>query len=65
MRDDRTEDAKVFGPEAWVYCKQHLRPHSTGWCTVPLRDKTLLKAKDREDAYAEARDKGLMIYRGD
>ena len=62
MRDDRTEDAKVFGPNAWVYCREHLRPHSTGWCTVFVRDKVLLDAKYEEAAYAEARAKGLKIY---
>ena len=60
--EDLTEDAKVFGPDAWVYCESHLSPHGTGWCTVPARDKTKLDAITREDAYAECRAKGLYLY---
>lgn len=60
--DDRTEDERVFGPAAYVYCKSHLRPHGTGWCTVPASDKVLLSAKSYEDACAEARQKGFKIY---
>lgn len=62
MREDRTEDAKAFGVDAWVYCKSHLRPHSTGWCTAFVKDKILLDAKDREAAYAECRAKGYELY---
>ena len=24
---------------SWVYCSQHLRAHTTGWCTVAVLDK--------------------------
>lgn len=34
-----TEDEKVFGKNAWVYCSQHLNAHETGWCGVSVRDK--------------------------
>jgi hypothetical protein len=30
---------KIFGEDQWVYCKQHLRPHLTGWCSVGVNDK--------------------------
>jgi len=33
-----TADFLAFGDD-WVYCNQHLRPHSTGWCSVGVRDK--------------------------
>jgi len=46
---------------AFVYCKQHCRPHSTGWCTVDAADKVPLKATTRQDAYAEAVRLGLMF----
>ena len=62
MSDEQTEDEKAFGKDRWVYCKQHLRPHGTGWCTVSPRDKILLDAKDREAAYAEFRSKGWDIF---
>lgn len=57
----KAEDAK-FGEDAWVYCTQHLRPHSVGWCTVDVRDKVLLKAKNYADAVKECQDMGLTIY---
>jgi hypothetical protein len=60
-RDD-TEDAREFGVDRWVYCKWHLRPHTTGWCTASASGKILLDARDHDAAYAEARAKGLKIY---
>ena len=33
-----TEDQKIFG-DTLVYCSQHRRVHSTGWCTVGVSDK--------------------------
>lgn len=35
---DSVEDV-VFGENAWIYCRQHMRPHLTGWCGVDVRDK--------------------------
>jgi len=54
-----------FGKDAWVYCNQHMRPHSTGWCTVSVRDKTLLDAASYESAVEECKARGLELYRGD
>jgi hypothetical protein len=56
------EDTKAFGEGRWVYCSSHMAPHTTGWCTVSPRDKTLLDARDREAAYAECRAKGFDLY---
>lgn len=39
MDDKTTEDERVFGKDAWVYCNQHLTAHQTGWCTIGVRDK--------------------------
>ena len=47
------EDLK-FGADRYVYCKSHLRVHSTGWCTVPIRDKILMDSLDFHEAVAEA-----------
>jgi hypothetical protein len=54
------EDSQMLA--TWVYCKQHVRPHTTGWCTVGVRDKVALAAKNRESAYAEARALGYAIH---
>ena len=35
---DIAED-EVFGKNSWIYCRQHMRPHLTGWCGVDVRDK--------------------------
>lgn len=37
-KKEPTEDFEVFG-DTWIYCNQHLRPHLTNWCTVPVNDK--------------------------
>ena len=64
-----TEDAKVFGKDAWIYCGQHLRPHKTGWCTVDVQMDKLglgpLPGDHREQqrlAYAKCRSLGLCLY---
>lgn len=46
----------------WVYCRSHVRPHTTGWCTVPNRDKVPLNATSYMDAVAEARSRGFPIF---
>lgn len=51
-----------FGENRYVYCAQHLAPHTTGWCTVPNREKTLLEALNYNDALEECRQKGLKLY---
>lgn len=59
-----TEDAIVFGENVWVYCNQHLRPHLTGWCTVPARNKVKLDATTEDAAHAECEAKGFTLYKG-
>lgn len=57
--------AELAGDEhlgEWVYCSQHMRPHTTGWCTVSARDKTPLAAKNYPDAEAECRARGFELY---
>ena len=63
MADHRTEDEKAFGPEAYVYCSQHMRPHTTGWCTVSNRNKTKLAARNFEDALKECEKRGFAVYK--
>lgn len=57
-----TEDYLTFGPNAWIYCKQHLRPHTTGWCTVSTKHKVLLQATTDTEAYRECFDKDFYIF---
>ena len=59
--EPKTEDATKFGEGAWVYCDQHLRPHMTGWCTVRVDSKVLLRAKSMEAAYAECKERGFRL----
>ena len=59
---NKTEDAVTFGEGAWVYCSQHLRPHSTGWCTVGIEDKTKLEATDYNSAVLECRERGFKLH---
>lgn len=51
---------EVFG--AWVYCKSHVGPHETGWCSVGLDNKIALKATNRQDAMAESWAMGFRIF---
>ena len=62
----RGEDPGIFAlaqPDvalgAFVYCAQHMRAHSTGWCSVGIDDKQVLLAEDIESAQEEARNLGL------
>jgi hypothetical protein len=57
-----TEDEQTFGKNVWVYCSQHLRPHLTGWCTVGVKDKTLLTATGEHQAYDECRAAGFKLF---
>lgn len=67
MTDQKSNtDDTIFGD--WVYCNQHLRPHTTGWCTVHNRNKLGLGIiGNTEEASAKAiqkcRDFGLKIYK--
>lgn len=58
----KEKDAEVFGESALVYCKSHMRPHGTGWCSVDPNEKIKLDATEREAAYAECRAKGYELY---
>lgn len=63
MADAVTEDETAFGINVFVYCRQHLRPHITGWCTVHADQKLALEARSMDEAYAECERRGLKIYR--
>lgn len=56
------EDVAAFGRGVWVYCRQHVKPHETGWCSISLRDKIGLGVKTAKEAYAKCEDWGLKIY---
>lgn len=58
--DPNSSDDTPLG--AFVFCWAHHRPHSTGWCTVHLADKTPLSATTIDDAIAETRALGYWIY---
>jgi hypothetical protein len=45
-----------------IYCGQHLRSHTVGWCTVALYDKRPLAAQNVEESGDEVRALGLPIY---
>lgn len=68
MSDTRTADEQEFGRDAWVYCKDHVKPHQTGWCDIGVNRKISLgtfqgdHAQQARQAYAKARDFGLPIY---
>lgn len=64
LRKPLTEDEKEFGRKKWIYCDQHLRPHTTGWCTVPNRNKIKLDADNYTDAAAECVKHGYTIFKG-
>lgn len=55
-------DELVFGPDAWVYCRQHMRAHETGWCSVSVRDKVALGVKTATEAQDKCRDWGFPLY---
>lgn len=60
---EQTDDMQKYG-DVIVYCKQHLRPHRTGWCTVSLTDKVKLDASTLETAYVECETKGYKLFQG-
>lgn len=66
--DPFIEDTEVFGKDQWVYCRAHLRPHTTGWCSVGCQDKIGLgisgKGLDKmKEAIAKCHSWGLKIYK--
>ncbi len=58
------EDERLFGKNEWIYCGQHLRPHLTGWCTVPCTNKIGLKVDNEQEAYKKCKLLGLKIFKG-
>lgn len=59
------EAKKLAGDEhlgKFVYCKQHVGPHATGWCTVRAEEKIPLKATNIKEAGVEVRALGLPIF---
>lgn len=56
------DDALEFGVDAIVYCRSHMRPHLTGWCSVGVRNKVALESGTISDALDECREKGYPIY---
>lgn len=46
----------------WVYCKGHVGPHATGWCSVSVDQKVPLRATTREEALQESWAIGRHIY---
>lgn len=56
-----TADAREFGVNVFVYCRQHLRPHRTNWCTVGLKDKVKLDAKSLKEAFEECKQNGFKV----
>ena len=59
---ENAEDVRAFGEGVLIYCRQHLGPHFTGWCTVPATEKVKLEARTLEQAAGECRRKGLKLY---
>lgn len=59
---DEQPDVAAFGRGAWVYCKQHVKPHPTGWCSVGVYDKIGLGVSDAKSAYAKCEAWGLEIF---
>lgn len=54
-------DDKIFG-NTLIYCRQHLRVHSTGWCGVSARDKVGLGTNDPKEALEKCREWGFVLY---
>jgi len=68
MVDNITEDELAFGKDHWVYCNQHMRPHTTGWCTVDVRNKVGLGIQGNTDeamkeAYSKCREWKFKLYK--
>lgn len=57
-----TDDVAAFGVDAWVYCRQHMKAHQTGWCGVGNRDKVALGVTTAEEAEAKCREWGFELY---
>jgi hypothetical protein len=46
----------------YEYCKSHLGPHSTGWCTVDDDRRVPLKAKSLAEAMHYCIEQGWPVY---
>lgn len=55
-------DVMAFGRDAWVYCRQHMKPHQTGWCGVSPRDKVALGVTTADAAEQKCREWGFELY---
>lgn len=55
-----TEDTRLG---AFVYCREHVAPHTSGWCNVGLDRKLGMLAKTVKEAAAEVQKLGLPWYR--
>lgn len=65
IKDKRAEveDFQVFG-EGFVYCFEHVNPHSTGWCTVPVHRKVGLGVKTHAEAIQKCQQLGFKLFSG-
>lgn len=59
---DEQPDVAAFGRGAWVYCRQHVKPHPTGWCSVGVYDKIGLGVSTAKEAYAKCEEWDLKIF---
>jgi hypothetical protein len=59
---DEQPDVATFGRGAWVYCKQHMKAHEVGWCSVSVRDKIGLGVATAKEAQQKCRDWGFELY---
>lgn len=59
MTEDTQPDIKLG---AWVYCRSHVGPHSTGWCSVDVGNKIALHAQTAQEATAEVRKHWWPIH---
>jgi len=59
---DEELDVQAFGRDQWVYCRQHVKPHETGWCSVGVYDKIGLGVQTADEAYAKCEAWGLPIF---
>jgi hypothetical protein len=59
---DETEDVTAFGRDVWVYCRQHMKVHQTGWCSVGVYDKIGLGVKTAQEGIEKCREWALPLY---
>jgi hypothetical protein len=59
---DEQPDVAAFGRGAWIYCRSHVKPHLTGWCSCGVYDKIGLGVSTAKEAYAKCEEWGLKIF---